>query len=338
MNILVTGGAGFIGSNLVKQLLEAGHDIWSLDDLSTGRTTYLKDVLQHKHHTFVNGSVLDRGTLAILMDHVDVIFHLAAVLGVKNTVDNPIKVIEGNIDGTRNILELAYSRGLKVIFASTSEIYGKNENLPFHEASDRVYGTSSIHRWCYATAKSLDEHLCFGYAQKGLPVTVLRYFNAYGPGQTNTQYGMVVPRFIQAALADRPLEVHGDGTQSRCFTYIDDTVKGTIAAITPSANGLAVNIGSSHRITIMELAQKIIALTGSKSKVVLKSYNDAYGPGYEDMHARIPDLTRARNVLGYEPGVTLDEGLMRTIAWYQAEAEAGAAAAAKTFTDSGEGR
>ncbi len=199
MKILVTGGAGFIGSHLVERLLTAGHSVWTLDDFSNGRPEFLAQ-LTNKRHTIIQGSVMDRGALKKLIDKVDVVYHLAAVLGVKNTVEDPVKVIEGSIDGTRNVLELAYPRYAKVIFTSTSEIYGKNNKLPFHEMSDRLYGAPSVHRWCYATAKSLDEHMCFAYAEKGLPVTVLRYFNAFGPRQTNSQYGGVVARFIKELL------------------------------------------------------------------------------------------------------------------------------------------
>ncbi|MBC8079273.1 MAG: NAD-dependent epimerase/dehydratase family protein [Gorillibacterium sp.] len=317
MKVLVTGGAGFIGSNLVRALLAQGHNVVSMDDLSTGRTHFLQDVLSHGRHTFIQESVLNRHELKHWMDQVEVVYHMAAVLGVKNTVDNPLKVIEGNIDGTRNVLELAYPRDIKVVFASTSEIYGKNTLVPFSETSDRVYGAPSVHRWCYATAKSLDEHMCFGYAQKGLRVTVLRYFNAYGPAQTNSQYGMVVPRFIRSALLGLPLEVYGDGSQSRCFTYVDDTVCGTISAMRKEADGLAFNIGSNSPTTILELARLVVQLTGSDSLTQFKHYQEAYGPGYEDMPVRIPDLTRSGAVLSFQPKVTLEEGLMKTIAWYR---------------------
>ncbi|KQO18625.1 SDR family NAD(P)-dependent oxidoreductase [Paenibacillus sp. Leaf72] len=317
MKVVVTGGAGFIGSHLVERLLEAGHTVWSLDDFSTGRPEFLSHLQANKRHTLIQGSVTDRRTLKKLMDRADVVFHLAAVLGVKNTVEDPLKVIEGNIDGTRNVLELAYPRHTKVIFSSTSEIYGKNEILPFHEMSDRFYGAPSVHRWCYATAKSLDEHMCFAYAAKGLPVTVLRYFNAYGPRQTNSQYGGVVARFIKAALKGEPLEVYGDGAQTRCFTYVDDTVNGTLAALHEKANGLAFNIGSNCPITIWELAQLIIRLSGSTSPILLKSYAEAYGSGYEDMPGREPDLTRSESLLGYKPSVNLEEGLYKTIEWYR---------------------
>ncbi|WP_282942372.1 NAD-dependent epimerase/dehydratase family protein [Paenibacillus sp. RC67] len=317
MNILVTGGAGFIGSHLVESLLKLGHHVWTLDDLSTGRLDYLEGIIKNPRHKFVQGSVTDKKLLKKLIAKVDLVYHLAAVLGVKNTVEDPLKVIEGNIDGTRNVLELAYLYKSKVVFSSTSEIYGKNELLPFHETSDRVYGSTEIHRWCYATAKSLDEHMCFAYAAKGLPVTVLRYFNAYGPRQINSQYGGVVARFIRAALMEEPLEVHGNGRQTRCFTYVGDTVSGSIQALKKEANGIAINIGSNQPIAIRELAKLVVDLTKSKSQLVLKTYEEAYGVGYEDMKSRVPDLSRARSILGYRPTVRLEEGLLQTIEWYK---------------------
>lgn len=206
---------------------------------------------------------------------------------------------------------------MKVVFASTSEIYGKNDNLPFREDSDRVLGSPSIHRWCYATAKAIDEHLCFAYAEMGLPVAVVRYFNAYGPRQVSSQYGGVVPRFIKAALTNSPIKVYGDGKQTRCFTYVGDTVAGTIAAMDSKADGLAFNLGSANPISILDLAHKIRDLAGSSSPILFESYEKAYGVGYEDMRARIPDLTRSKRILRYEPTVTLDEGLRLTIDWYR---------------------
>jgi len=317
LKILVTGGAGFIGSNLVKRLLALGHVVWTIDDLSTGSKTYLQEVADHPNHTFIHGSTLQRKLLQKWIGKVDLVYHLAAVLGVKNTVDHPLEVIEGNIDGTRNVLELAYRRKCKVVFTSTSEIYGKNNQLPFDEMSDRVLGASSIHRWCYATAKALDEHMCFAYANKGLPVTILRYFNAYGPGQINSQYGMVVPRFIQRALTGQPLEVYGDGLQTRCFTFVDDMVSGTVAAMKPEANGKAFNIGSNQPIAIKTLARLIIQLCNSESDMVYKSYQEAYGASYEDTPDRIPDLTRSTAILKFQSTVSLPQGLGKTIAWHQ---------------------
>lgn len=317
MKILVTGGAGFIGSHLVERLLDLGHHVWTLDDLSTGRPEFLNKVMTNSHHTFVHDSITNRETIRKLIDNCEAVFHLAAVLGVKNTVENPLKVIEGNIDGTRNILESAYQKRVKVVLASTSEIYGKNDKLPFKEDSDRVLGAPSIHRWCYATAKAIDEHMGFAYSEKGLPVTIIRYFNIYGPRQTSSQYGGVVARFIRAALHNQPIEVYGDGTQSRCFTFIDDAVSGTVASLESRANGLAFNIGSEEPISVQELATAIRRLAGSSSPIVRVPYEAAYGPGYEDMPARMPDLSRSGSVLGFKQTVTLEDGLKRTIEWYR---------------------
>lgn len=323
MNILVTGGAGFIGSHLVERLLQLGHRVWTLDDMSTGRLHFLEQVSRNPNHTFIQGSVTDPGVLRELVSGCDVIFHLAAVLGVKNTVENPLKVIEGNIDGTRNILKLAFERGIKVVFSSTSEIYGRNTQLPFHEDSDRVLGAPSINRWCYATAKATDEHLCFAYAQEGLPVSIVRYFNAYGPRQTSSPYGGVVSRFIKAALLGEPLQVYNDGSQIRCFTYISDAVEGTIAAMERDVDGLAFNIGSEKPITIADLAEKIRTIAGSSSTIEYIPYIDAYGSSYEDMPVRVPDISRARNLLQYEPRISLDEGLQLSIDWFQHQMAAG---------------
>ncbi|NMD72087.1 NAD-dependent epimerase/dehydratase family protein [Bacillus sp. DNRA2] len=318
MRALVTGGAGFIGSHLVEQLLNQGYKVITLDDLSTGKLRYLNNIIDHPHHIFVQGSALDRALLRDLIEECDVIFHMAAVLGVKNTVDNPLKVIEGNIDSTRNVLELAFPRKKKVIFASTSEIYGKNEELPFAEDnSSRVLGPTHIHRWCYATAKALDEHLCFAYGEKGLPVTVVRYFNTYGPRQNGTQYGQVIPKFIKAALKNEPITIYGDGEQSRCFTFIDDTVIGTIACIDAKTNQQVFNIGIDQVTTINELALKIKVLSNSSSEITYIPYSQAYGQGYEDMQKRVPNILKAKQMLNYNPSVKLADGLMRTIEWYR---------------------
>lgn len=317
MRILVTGAAGFIGSHLVERLLSAGHEVYALDDMSTGRLSHVQQFMPHDKYTLVYDTVLNRPLLSELMRQVEAVFHLAAVLGVKNTVENPLKVIESNVDGTRNVLETAYEHGVKVILASTSEIYGKNAELPYREDADRVLGSPSVHRWCYATAKAIDEHLAFAYAEQGVPVTVLRYFNSFGPRQTSSDYGGVVARFIKAALTGQPLQVYGDGTQSRCFTYVSDTVAGTVAALKDEANGLAFNIGATSPITIKELAHMIRGLANSQSPIVYVPYREAYGTGYEDMPARVPDLNRAQSVLGYSPNVSLKTGLQKTIAWYE---------------------
>ncbi|MCA0970448.1 NAD-dependent epimerase/dehydratase family protein [Halobacillus litoralis] len=318
MKILVTGAAGFIGSHLTERLLNQGHQVIALDDLSTGRVNYLKDVAAHPHLTFVKGSVLDQALLGKVLDGCEAVFHLAAVLGVKNTVDNPLKVIEGNIDSTRNVLELAYQKKIKVIFASTSEVYGKNTELPFQEhESNRVLGSTKTHRWCYATAKALDEHLCFAYEKMGLPITVIRYFNAYGPRQNGTQYGQVVPKFIEAALKGEPIPVYGTGDQARCFTHVNDIVDGTISCLDSKANGEIINLGKDEVTTINELATMIKRISNSTSLITHISYEEAYGKGFEDMEKRIPDITRAKELLNYSPSLNLETGLKQTIDWYR---------------------
>lgn len=317
MKILVTGGAGFIGSHLVEKLLREGHEVWTIDDLSTGNKAYLAGILQHPNHQFVQGSVLERTLLQELIQKVDVIYHLAAVLGVKNCVEDPLKVIEGNIDGTKNVLECAYPARKKVIFASTSEVYGKNTQIPFREDDDRILGSTATNRWCYATAKALDEHICLGYAMKGLPVTILRYFNSYGPRATATAYGGVIPRFITAALQGEPLEVYGTGEQTRCFTYVEDTIEGTYRAMDPQVNGMVINIGNNQQTSIKQIAEMVKAAARSTSPIVTVPYEKAYGAGYEDMMKRQPDLTRAQTWLGYSPKISLLTGLSRTIAWYK---------------------
>lgn len=323
MKILVTGGAGFIGSHLVKALLDLDYSVITLDDLSTGRKSFLQEFENHKNHEFVEGTVLDKQLLSKLIDQCDAVFHLAAVLGVKNTVENPLKVINGNIEGTKNVLECAYSKNIKVVFASTSEVYGKNTQLPFDENSSRVLGPTTTHRWCYATAKALDEHLCFAYAQMGLPVTVVRYFNAYGPRAISSQYGGVVPKFITAALKNQPITVFGTGNQTRCFTYIDDMVKGTILCLDSKHNNEVFNIGMNERISINELANQIKRLCKSNSPIVHVPYEKAYGIGYEDTPDRIPDNTKAKTKLNFSPAISTNEGLIKTIEWYRQEISKG---------------
>ncbi|WP_156290534.1 NAD-dependent epimerase/dehydratase family protein [Oceanobacillus salinisoli] len=317
MKILITGAAGFIGSHLVAQLLAKGHTIISLDNLSTGEKAYLEPSLSHVNHTFVYGSVLDRSLLIDLMDSCDAVIHLAAVLGVKNLVNNPLKVIEGNIDGTKNILEIAYAKRIKVVFASTSEVYGKNEKIPYTEDSDRILGPASKNRWCYATAKALDEHLCFAYAEKGLPVTIIRYFNAYGPRAQTSDYGMVIPKFIKQALKSQPITVYGDGTQTRSFTYIDDTVQGTILCLDNRWNGEVFNIGRPEEISINELAAKIKQICQSHSDIVHIPYEEVYGDKYEDTKQRVPDITKSEQLLQFNPSTSIDNGLKWTIEWYK---------------------
>ncbi|MHB1630297.1 MAG: NAD-dependent epimerase/dehydratase family protein [Bacilli bacterium] len=318
MKVLVTGGAGFIGSHLVERLLELGHEISVIDDLSAGGHEFAGFLRGHPRCALVESTILDRKTVDRLVQNNDCVFHLAAVLGVKNCVDDPVKIIEVNVGGTRNIVESCHARKKRLVFSSTSEVYGKNSELPFAEdRSDRVLGPTSIHRWSYATAKALDEHLCLGYAKKGLRVTVVRYFNTYGSRAEGTPYTGVVPIFINAALRGEPLLVHGDGRQTRCFTYVKDCVDGTIRALRKEAEGNVYNIGTTDEISIADMAAKIIQLSGSPSEIRLVAHETVYGTGYEDMQRRVPDLSKAYAVLGYDPQTSLDRGLLETISWHR---------------------
>jgi UDP-glucose 4-epimerase len=316
MKYLVTGGAGFIGSHLVDRLLEQGHRVTTLDDLSNGDYKYIRSAMQHPSHYFVKGTIMDETLIDRLVKYHDGVFHLAAVLGVKNCVESPRKIIENNVVGTKNVLDSCYKWKKKIVFASTSEVYGKNSNVPFREDSDRILGPTTIHRWSYSTAKALDEHLCLAYTKEGLQSAILRYFNIYGPRSEGTPYAGVVPIFIRAALENKPLPVYGDGQQTRCFTYVDDCVAGTIAAMESTKNGLIFNIGTTDEVTILDLAQRIKQLTDSDSPIEFVPYKEAYGEGYEDMQRRVPDLARTREVLQFTPKTDLDDGLLKTIQWH----------------------
>jgi UDP-glucose 4-epimerase len=316
VRILVTGGAGFIGSHLVDRLCDAGHEVAVLDNLSTGRAANI----HHRLHQirFVNGSILDAGLVAAEVERAQLVYHLAAAVGVRHIVDAPLESLHTNLLGTENVLAACFRYWRKVLLASTSEVYGKTSKVPMQETDDRVLGTTSVHRWSYATAKAIDEHLAFAYAAHGLPMTIVRYFNSYGPRLDEKGYGSVLANFLRLALAGRPITVHGDGSQSRCFTYVDDTVEGTIlAATTAEAEGQVVNLGHTRETTILELAERVRDRVGSRSPIVFTPYEDYYGPGFEDTRRRVPDITRARGLLGWEPEVTLEDGLDRTITWWE---------------------
>ena len=318
MKYLVTGAAGFIGSHLCTELLEQGHEVWGIDDLSTGKEENLAHLRENPRFNFEVGCISNENQLLELIKKVDVIYHLAAVIGVKYYVEDPVRVINVNVCYTSKLLELAWKQGKKVVLASTSETYGKSDSIPFREDGSRVYGPSTTDRWCYAISKTADEHLCFGYAKKGLPIVILRYFNAYGPRADSSAYGGVVTRFINQALTGKPLTVHGDGTQTRCFTYIDDIVKGTITAgKCPLAEGKVFNLGNKRELSILELAQMVIKASGTDGEIVFQSYKDFYGPSYEDIPRRCPELKAAEETLDYYPAITLEEGLRKTVEWYR---------------------
>ena len=315
---LVTGGAGFIGSHLCELLLQQGHRVVAIDNLATGRIDNIKHLLQIHGFQFVRETIMNSQVLDRLTSEADIIIHLAAVVGVKLIVEDPVNTIATNIMGTEAVLTTANRYGCKVMLASTSEVYGKGFKVPFNEEDDTVMGPTSHSRWAYATSKAIDEFLGLAYyRQFGLPVVVMRYFNTVGPRQTG-QYGMVLPRFVRQALVGEPLTVYGDGEQSRCFTDVADVVGATLMlAENPEAVGQVFNIGSTEELTIRELAERVIKATGSNSKVVYVPYEEAYAPGFEDMRRRVPDLDKVSQLIGYSPRYTLDETLRRVIFYEQ---------------------
>jgi UDP-glucose 4-epimerase len=319
--ILITGGAGFIGSHLVDSLIE-NNEVVVLDDLSSGSIQYIKDHLQKKNFAFIEGSILDKKVVEKASKEVNIIVHEAAVVGVKKYMDDPLKVILTNTFGTHNVVEVAIKNHVELfLLASTSEVYGKNVNVPLSENSDRILGPTNIFRWCYSTTKALDEHMLLSYhRQKGLPITILRYFNAYGPRQESSDYGAVIPIFIKRVLGNKPPLVLGDGNQTRCFTYIADIVNGTLLAIEKEQSiGEIFNIGNEDEITINRLANLILELTDNLNKIEPKHipYNEFYGEDYEDTLRRVADIRKAKKVLGYEPTISLKKGLKETIDWYK---------------------
>ncbi len=316
MRVLVTGGAGYIGSHLVDALLDRGDEVLAIDNLTTGSVNNIQHRLGRPRFQFVNDSILNEELLERLVPTVDLIYHLAAVVGVKYVVADPLAAINTNVRGTEVVLNAAFKYWKKVVLASTSEIYGKSTRVPFREDDDRVLGSTAVGRWSYSMSKAIDEHFAFAYAIKGLPVTIVRYFNSYGPRIDERGYGTVVANLIRQALKGEPITVHGDGRQTRCFTYVTDTVAGTLlAGEARAAEGEAFNIGNNAESSILELARAVKAVTRSKSKIVLVPYESYYGPGFEDTRRRVPSIEKARRLLGFRPKVGLREGLRRTAAW-----------------------
>ncbi len=308
MKVLITGGAGFIGSHLSERLVAEGHTVTALDDLSTGRRENLASLAGHNRFGFHEGSVLDPALVQKLTDDADIIFHLAAAVGVKLIMDEPSRSILTNINGTETVLKAALKDNKPVFIASTSEVYGKATKFPFSEDDDLTIGATKNLRWSYASAKQLDEFLALAYAREvGLPAVVLRFFNTTGPRQTG-RYGMVLPNFVQAALEGRPLTVHGTGEQSRCFGHVADVVEAMVRLMqTPEARGQVFNVGNDQEVTIRSLAEQVIAATGSSSQIKLVPYSDVYPEGFEDMARRLPDVSKLENAIGFRPRRPLSE-------------------------------
>jgi len=313
MKALITGGAGFIGSHLGERLVAAGHEVIALDNLSTGSLTNISALMNHSRFRFVYDDVRNENVLHVLIEPCDAVFHLAAAVGVQLIVDQPVHTIETNIHGSEVVLAVANKFRKRVLLASTSEVYGKSENVPFREEDDTVLGSTRFSRWSYACSKMIDEFLGLAYCdQFGLPVVVARLFNTVGPRQTG-RYGMVIPRFVERALRNEPLLVHGTGTQSRCFGYVGDVVDGLIALIeSPNSAGRVYNIGATEEITIEGLADRVIQMTGSRSVKKHISYEEAYGRPFDDMMRRVPCLDRIRQAVGYAPQTDLT-GILESV-------------------------
>jgi len=313
LRVLITGGAGFIGSHLSDAYLERGDEVFIIDDLSTGSFENIRHLKDHPRFHYTIESVHNQPVTAELVDQVDVVFHLAAAVGVKLIVESPVRTIETNVRGTETVLALANKKKKKVLVASTSEVYGLSTQVPFREDGNLVMGATTKGRWSYACSKAIDEFLALAYwREKKLPTIVVRLFNTVGPRQTG-QYGMVIPTFVKQALSDRPITVFGDGQQSRCFCYVGDVVGALIKLMDNEKSvGQVFNVGSNQEISIFDLANKVKQLTNSASEIVLVPYDEAYEEGFEDMPRRVPDISKAHQHIGFAPSFDL-EGILKTV-------------------------
>jgi UDP-glucose 4-epimerase len=320
MHALITGGAGFIGSHLAERLIELGHTVTVIDDLSTGRLSNIQHLMGRSGFRLAIETIMNEVVMDRLVSECDILFHLAAAVGVQLIVSDPVRVIETNVLGSRAVLKVANRYRKKVVISSSSEIYGKLDKVPFSEEDDCLLGPTTKNRWSYASSKAIEEYLTLAYwRQYGLPVVIARLFNTVGRRQRGA-YGMVVPRFVSQALKGEPITVYGDGNQSRCFAHVRDVVEGLIRlAETPAAVGGIFNLGSQEEVTILQLAKTVKELTGSASEIRLIPYDQAYEMGFEDMKRRVPDLSRAAEVIGYSPRYTLRDTLMDIIGWLREE-------------------
>lgn len=318
MRALITGGAGFIGSHLSEALLDRGHHVTVIDDLSTGRFENIEPLTRNPNFRFAIETITNTPVMDRLVSECDIIYHLAAAVGVLEIVSKPIHTIETNVRGTDIVLQTARRYRKKVMIASTSEIYGKSNKAPFNEEDDSIIGATTKSRWSYAASKALDEFLALAYYKEtGLPVVIFRLFNTVGPRQRG-HYGMVIPRFVQWAMAGEPLQVYGDGHQTRCFCNVSDVVNAVLClADCDQAVGEVFNVGTQEEISILELAHRVLQRTGSESEITLVPYNEAYETGFEDMLRRVPDVSKIRQLIGWEPQKKLDQTLDEIVAYFQ---------------------
>jgi UDP-glucose 4-epimerase len=326
MRVLITGGAGFIGSHLAEAHLDRGDAVEIIDDLSTGSIDNIAHLKGRERFSYTIDTVMNVPVLAELVDRADLVYHLAAAVGVKLIVKSPVRTIETNVRGTENVLALAGKKDKQVIIASTSEVYGKPTKIPFSEDDDLVLGATVKARWAYACSKMIDEFLAIAYhKERGLPATVVRLFNTVGPRQTG-RYGMVIPTFVRQALEGRPITIYGDGKQRRSFTYVSDVVGALVKlSAEPSAVGRVFNIGSDQEVSIEDLARLVKEMTGSESPIVYIPYDEAYEQGFEDMRRRVPDISRIRELIGYRPTLDVRQILARVIEDQRARLAAGVA-------------
>jgi UDP-glucose 4-epimerase len=315
MRVLITGGGGFLGSHLADAFVARGDDVTILD---TGYLNKTRHLMGNPRFHYVRESVLDHEIVDGLVAQCDLVYHLAAVVGVEHYVGDPYEVLNVNVNGTQNVLKMAFKHQKKVVFSSTSEVYGRNPKVPWREDDDRVLGATSIDRWCYSTSKAVGEHFCFAYHHIGLPVTIVRYFNVYGPRLDRIDVGRIITIFMGQVLRNEPLTVIGDGSQTRCFTYVDDAIRATVAAgLAPGTDGGVFNIGTAVETPILDLARLMIEVGGSSSTIKFVSQESVYGTSYEDIPRRVPDSTRMETILGVRATTPLREGLARTIEWFR---------------------
>jgi UDP-glucose 4-epimerase len=315
MKVLITGGAGFIGSHLAEAFLDRGDEVVVMDIAGTAKLEHLmgNDRLDYQNASFMNPDSIDR-----LARGVDLVYHLGAVVGVEHYVTDPFKVLNINVNGTQNVLAAAMRHGCRVVFGSTSEVYGRNPKVPFEEYDDRVLGSTSVDRWCYSTSKAVGEHFCFAYHKKGLPVSIVRYFNVYGPRLDAIDMGRVVTIFMGQVLRGDDVTVVGDGAQTRCFTYVTDAVRATVqTGLRPEAVGGIFNIGTDVEVSILDFARMLIEVAGSQSRIRFVTQKAVYGDSYEDVLRRVPDNTRMKRILGVTPEIDLREGLRLTVDWFR---------------------